>query len=307
MRTRASRFGSALPREFAASARQFFRPQENNMTKSVGVALGGGGAKGLAHIAVLEVLDELGANVTAVSGTSIGAIMGTLYASGMSGAEVRVAIDGILETPETLEAAFTAKRTFGWLELLSIDLGRGYLLQADGFLSEYEKLLPVRNFEELKIPMHVVAADFWDREEVVFDEGPIRPAVAASFCLPGIFKPVVIGESALVDGGCVNPVPFDLLREECDIVIAVDVLGKRLPDGDDLIPGYSDAMFNTFQIAEHTIANLKRKTYPPDIYIEPEITGVKVLEFQKAEQIFEQSQPECDRLRRELESLLTAV
>ncbi len=276
------------------------------MSKTVGVALGGGGAKGLAHIAVLEVLDEIGADVVAVSGTSIGAIMGTLYASGMSGSEVRKAIDDILDTPDTLEEAFTAERTFGWLELLSIDLGRGYLLQADGFLKVYEDLLPVQTFEELKIPMHVVAADFWRREEVVFDKGPIRSAVAASFCLPGIFKPVVIGDTALVDGGCVNPVPFDLIREECDIVIAVDVLGKRLPDGDDLVPGYSEALFNVFQIAEATIARQKRITDPPDIYLEPEISGVKVLEFQKAEQIYEQSAPECERLRTELSCMLDA-
>lgn len=275
------------------------------MTKTVGVALGGGGAKGLAHIAVLEVLDELGADVVAVSGTSIGAIMGTLYASGMSGKEVREAIDAILETPDTLEEAFSAKRTFGWLELLSIDFGRSYLLQADGFLSEFENLLPVSTFEELKRPMHVVAADFWEREEVVFDKGPIRPAVAASFCLPGIFKPVIIGDQVLVDGGCVNPIPFDLIRDECDVLVAVDVLGKREPEHDDLVPDYSDALFNVFQIAERTIANQKRKHHPPDIYIEPDITGVKVLEFQKAESIFEQSQPECDRLKRELEVLLT--
>ena len=274
------------------------------MTKTVGVALGGGGAKGLAHIAVLEVLDELGADVVAVSGTSIGAIMGTLYASGMTGREVREAINDILKTPETLGQAFNAKRTFGWLDLLSIDLGRSYLLQADGFLTEFENLLPVSTFEELKRPMYVVAADFWEREEVVFDRGPIRPAVAASFCLPGIFKPVIIGNQVLVDGGCVNPIPFDLIRDKCDILIAVDVLGKREPSHDDLVPGYSDALFNVFQIAERTIANQKRKHHPPDIYVEPVITGVKVLEFQKADKIFSQSKPECDRLKRELVALL---
>ena len=274
------------------------------MSKKVGVALGGGGAKGLAHIAVLEVLDEMGADVAAVSGTSIGAIIGTLYASGMSGSEVRSAIDDILETPDTLEEAFTAKRTFGWLELLGIDLGRGYLLQADGFLTEFENLLQVRDFENLEIPMHVVAADFWRRKEVVFDAGPIRPAVAASFCLPGIFKPVVIDDTALVDGGCVNPVPFDLIRDECDVVVAVDVLGRRLPNEDDLVPGYSDALFNVFEIAEATIARHKRRSHPPDIYVAPEIAGVRVLDFQKAEQIYEQSKPECERLRKELSRLL---
>jgi NTE family protein len=274
------------------------------MTKTVGVAFGGGGAKGLAHIAVMEVLDDLGVDVVAVSGTSIGAIMGTLYASGMSGKIVREAVDEILDTPDSLKEAIHAKRTFGWLDLLSIDLGRSYLLQADGFLAEYENMLPVKNFEDLRIPMHVVAADFWEREEVVFDQGPIRPAVAASFCLPGVFKPVIIGERVLVDGGCVNPVPFDLIRDECDILVAVDVLGKREPEHDDRVPGYADALSNVFQIAEATIANQKKIAYPPDIYLEPDIVGVKVLEFQKSEQIFEQSRPECDRLKRELEKLL---
>lgn len=275
------------------------------MSRTVGVALGGGGAKGLAHIAVLEVLDELGADVVTVSGTSIGAIMGTLYAAGMSGKEIREAIAGLLEVPDTLEKAFSAKRTFGWLELLSVDLGRSYMLQADGFLTEFENLLQVGTFEELERPMNVVAADFWEREEVVFSSGPIRPAVAASFCLPGIFKPVIIDDQVLVDGGCVNPVPFDLIRDSCDVLVAVDVLGKREPTTKDLMPGYSDAIFNVFQIAERTIANQNREQYPPDIYLEPEIYDVKVLEFNKADEIFAQSQPELDRLKRELEVLLT--
>ena len=97
--------------------------------------------------------------------------------------------------------------------------------------------------------------------------------------------------------------PFDLLRDRCDIVIAVDVLGKRTPD-DDLMPSYSEALFNTFQIAESTIAREKMKRHPPDIYLEPEIHDVKALEFQKSEQIYAQSAAECDRLRSELSEIL---
>ena len=81
-------------------------------------------------------------------------------------------------------------------------------------------------------------------------------------------------------------------------------MGKRVPN-DDLMPSYTDAMFNTFQIAEKTIVNQKLRTHPPDIYIEPAIEGVKVLEFQKSEQIYEQTRPECERLARELDQLLT--
>lgn len=273
------------------------------MTKSVGIALGGGGAKGLAHIAILDVLDELDVDVVAISGTSIGAIIGTLYASGMSAAEIRQAIDSLLATPRSLEEALEAKRLFGWLELLSPELGRKHLLQADAFISELRELLGLENFEELKIPMHVVAADFWNRKEVVFSTGPIMPAVAASFCLPGVFKPVVIDDMVLVDGGSVNPVPFDLIRDRCDILIAVDVLGNRIPK-DDPIPTFMEALFNTFQIAEKTIVIQKLKSHAPDLYIEPAIDNVKVLEFQKAEQIYQQTAPECRRLKSELRSLL---
>jgi len=271
---------------------------------SVGVALGGGGAKGLAHIAVLDVLDRLGVDVVAISGTSIGAVIGALYSAGLSGAEIREAINALLERPDSFDEAWKSKRFFGWLDLLDLELGKSHLLQADGFIEELRKLVGVDRFEDLRIPLHVVAADFWARSEVVFSSGPIMPAVSASFCLPGVFKPVVIGEQVLVDGGCVNPVPFDVIREHCDVLVAVDVLGKREPD-EDLMPSYTEALFNTFQIAEKTIVNQKMRTHPPDIYIEPAIKDVKVLEFQKSAQIYEQSAAECDRLARELDALLS--
>ena len=273
------------------------------MSKTVGIALGGGGAKGLAHIAMLEVLDRLDVNVVAISGTSIGAIIGTLYASGKSAAEVRQAIDALLDTPDNLQEAFESKRLFGWMNLLDLEIGRSHLFQADKFLSELEGLVGVDSLQELAIPMSVVAADFWAREEVVFTSGPVMPAVAASFCLPGVFRPVVIDGRVLVDGGSVNPVPFDLLRDKCDIVVAVDVLGKRVPD-DDLMPNYTEALFNTFQIAEKAIVNSKQKTHPPDIYIEPAIRDVKVLDFDKADSVYAQCASECDRLVSELQALL---
>ena len=273
-------------------------------SKTVGIALGGGGAKGLAHIPILRVLDELGADVVAVSGTSIGAIIGSLYAAGRSGDEVGDAIAEILATPRSFDEALNAKRLFGWIELLGVEFGRSYILEADGFLAELGNHLGVESFDELKIPLKIVAADFWNRKEVVFESGPLMPAIAASFCMPGVFKPVIIEDRALVDGGCVNPVPLDLIRDECDILIAVDVLGNRTPDGD-LIPGMTEALFNTFQIAEKSIATEKMRSHRPDIYIEPDIKDVKVLEFDKADQMYEQVQPDCDRLRSELQALLS--
>lgn len=192
---------------------------------------------------------------------------------------------------------------FGWVDLLDIEFGKNHLLQADSFISKMSEYVAVDFFEDLKMPLKVVAADFWQRQEVVFSTGPLIPAVSASFCLPGVFEPVLIDGKVLVDGGCVNPVPFDLLQEMCDIVIAVDVAGHRVPD-DDLLPSFSEALFNTFQIASSAIAKEKMKRNPADIYLAPAIKDVKVLEFDKFEQIDVQTKPECDRLVTELTRLL---
>jgi NTE family protein len=277
--------------------------KETSMTKTVGISLGGGGAKGLAHIAILEALDEMDIKIDAISGTSIGAIIGTLYASGLTGKEIREAVDALLTMPGSLQEAWAAKRTFGWLEFLSLDLKRSHLLHVDPLVSEVQALLSVQLIEDLKIPMKIVAADFWNRSEVVLESGDIITALRASFCLPGIFKPITIGDQVLVDGGCVNPVPFDLIRDQCDIVIAVDVLGRRVPSGR-VLPNFAEALFNTFQIAEKSIAVQKMNSHPPDIYIEPDIIDVKVLEFQKASQIYKDTQAECERLKQELNQLL---
>jgi NTE family protein len=271
--------------------------------KKVGIALGGGGAKGLAHISMLEVLDDLGVRPHRISGTSVGAIMGAVYASGLTAGEMRKGVAELLATPRTLKEWIDAKQLPGWIDFIDIDVGRGSLLQVDGFLEELEKVIGVSRFEDLAIPLQVVAADFWAREEVIIESGPIIPAVAASFALPGIFKPVVMDGRVLVDGGSVNPLPYDLLLGDCDIVIAVDVSGTRRPT-DDLLPSYSETIFNTFQIAEETILNQKMKTRPPSIFIRPEIEDVKVLEVHKSNQIIEQSKAARYFLRRELEALL---
>jgi NTE family protein len=273
--------------------------------KKVGIALGGGGAKGLAHISMLEVLDGLGVRPHRISGTSIGAIMGVLYSSGLTASEMREGIGDLTATPRTLKELFEAKKLPSWIEFIDIDIGRGSLLQVDRFLEQLETVIGVSQFEDLSIPLQVVAADFWARKEVVFKAGPIIPAVAASFALPGIFKPVVMDGRVLVDGGSVNPLPYDLLLDECDIVIAVDVSGTRQPS-DDLLPSYAETIFNTFQIAEETIVNQKMMAQPPSICVQPEIEDVKVLEFHKADQILEQSKTACDRLREELDALLNS-
>ncbi len=268
----------------------------------IGLALGGGGAKGLAHIPMLQTLDRFSVRPHAIAGTSIGAIMATLYAAGISGDRIREGITDLVATPKSLQDLFDAKQIFAWLEYFDLDIGRGSLFQIDKFLDELENVIGVSCFEELATPLKVVATDFWARDEVVFDHGPIIPAVAASFALPGIFKPVLQQDRVLIDGGSVNPLPYDLLQPDCDFVIAIDVLGQRTPRHD-LLPTYTESLFNTFQIAEKSIVREKFRRRPPDLYIEVEIRDVAVLDFHKVEEILKQAEPARAELEVALERL----
>jgi len=121
--------------------------------------------------------------------------------------------------------------------------------------------------------------------------------------IPGIFNPVVIDKQVLVDGGVVNPVPYDLVLDDCDITIAIDVMGDRT-ESVDLIPSFSESIFNSFQIMQKSILRQKIAARSPDIYISPDIVDIQMLEFYKAEEIFKQAQSASDQLRTELEKLL---
>lgn len=276
------------------------------MNTKFGIALGGGGAKGIAHIPMLEVLDEFGIVPHQISATSIGAVVGILYAAGYSGREIRADVDRMsnLEA-DGLVDSLTERSFFKWFELLDIDWSGKAFFKADTFLTELMRAVNGTRFEDLNIPLKIVAADFWKRTQVVFDSGDLKSALQASMALPGIFKPVVRNGRVFVDGGTVNPVPFDLL-DECDYVIAINVLGTRTESGD-LVPNFSEAVFNTFQIMQTAILQQKLQEHRPDIYLAPDIANIRVLEFYKANQVFSQAESTKDELRRQLESLLERV
>jgi NTE family protein len=151
--------------------------------------------------------------------------------------------------------------------------------------------------------LKVVAADFWKREQVVFETGSLRTAVHPSMAIPGIFNPVVIDQHVLVDGGVVNPVPYDLVLNDCDITIAIDVMGNRT-ESKDLIPSFSESIFNSFQIMQKSIPRQKIAAHPPDICIAPDIVDIQMFEFYKAEEVFKQAQSAKDPLKTEIEKLL---
>lgn len=266
----------------------------------IGVALGGGGAKGLAHIPMLEVLDELGLRPHRVAGCSVGAVIGALYASGMSGKGIRELVDRLtVSEDENWLVSLFSEDVGRWFDFIELRLGKGGLVETSAFLEYLQNELGLERFDELQIPLELVATDFWNREQVVMNSGDLLSAINASMAIPGLFEPVQRDGHVLVDGGLVNPVPYDLLLDECDLVIAIDVLGERTPSGDNG-PSYFESTFNTFQIMQASIMREKLKLHEPDIYSKPAIKNIRVLEFYKADMIYAQAEEERKRLQHEL-------
>ena len=269
---------------------------------SIGLAMGAGGANGLAHILMLEVLDELGLVPDVIAGCSIGSIMGALFASGKSSSEIKAMVDDlVVRKDDTWKDIFLRKDLLQWVQFLDPELGRGGFISGDAFLAFLYEHIQVDTFEDLAIPLYVVATDFWEREEVVYDSGPLLSAIQASMALPGLFSPVRRDGRILIDGGAVNPVPYDTLIESCQVTVAVDVTGQRSPQKD---LSFLDTIFNTFQIMQHSIVREKYTHHPPDISITPDIIDIRALDFHRADTIFEQAGPAKDKLKRELEALL---
>ena len=294
-------------RQNAANSREIQNPGSpaSKRTKKIGIALGGGGAKGLAHILMLEALDELGVKPHLITGCSMGAVIGALYASGRSGSDIRHFIDNLVATKnENWTEALVHKDILEWVKFIDPELGAGGLIDGENFIQYLHKEIQVTDFSELKIPLRIVAADFWKREQVILDQGKLLPAIKASMAFPGLFVPVKIGGRTLMDGGLVNPVPYDLLLGECNITIAVDVTGS-IPVPADLQPSFFDSIFNSIHIMQETIITEKLKNRQPDIFMRPAINGIRMLEFYKAETIYRQTTPAKDDLKRALENLLS--
>lgn len=270
--------------------------------KKVGLALGGGGAKGLAHIPMLEVFDELDIKPHAIAGTSMGAIIGALYASGLSAAEIRNRVSQMV-TPRgaPFHEAISKFLKTDWMKLVDIEFGKNGILKGSKFVDFLCEIMQAKDFADLEIPLNVVAADFWTSEQLVLNKGALLPAINASMALPGVFATVEHQSRTLIDGGGVNPVPFDVLSE-CDYVIAIDVLGS--------MDKYSDNASNVFRtilgmfdIMQKSIVSSKLKSCPPDLYIAPEIVGIDLLEFDRYEEIYIQAESAKKNLYEKLKKI----
>jgi NTE family protein len=273
---------------------------------SVALALGSGGARGLAHILVLEALDELGVQPKIIAGASIGAVIGAAYAAGMSGKEIRgFALDALRERGGFVRRLLAMQFGLVREQFRQIVTLRAPPPQFDAVRIAQEflpQVLPA-SFEDLRIPLLVVATDYWAREEVVFRSGALRPAVAGSMAIPGLVRPVAHAGRVLIDGGATNPLPFDLLRGAADIVIAVDI--TRSQDGAETrVPDPMETLFMATHIMSYTIVNEKLKANRPDLLLRPRVSTFKALDFLRVAAILRAAEPIKAEAKQKLKALL---
>jgi NTE family protein len=180
----------------------------------IGLALSAGGARGLAHVGVIQVLEENNIPIAAIAGTSMGAYVGAVYATGLTGTDL-----------EFLAKEIPNRKALRALLDFNIPPTAG-LIRGNKIRRHLERCLGEQTFEQLKRPLIVVATDLDALQAHIFDSGPVAPAVHASAAIPGICSPVLLNGRRYTDGGAVDPLPVTLLRERFDLdaVIAVNVL-----------------------------------------------------------------------------------
>ena len=181
------------------------------MSKKVHLVLGSGGARGIAHIAVIEELEKRGYEIVEIIGCSMGAVIGGFYASG--------------HLKEYKDWLFNLSRS-DVFDLMDFTFTKQGFVKGEKIFAKLKEMTGDLNIEDFKIPFTVVATDMKNNKEVYFKKGDLFKALRASVSIPGLFTPVIQGNKLLVDGGVLNPLPIDLAKKEKEaIIVAVDLNG----------------------------------------------------------------------------------
>jgi NTE family protein len=181
------------------------------MTKDIALVLSSGGARGLAHIGVIEELEAQGFHISSIAGTSMGALIGGIYAAGK-----------LQEFREWMKSIDKRKM----LELTDLSFSLNHLVKGNRIIDAIKKIVPDTKIEDLSIPYCAVATDLENGREVTFRKGSLFGAIRASISLPGYYEPVRINDMVLIDGGTVNPIPLNrVVRKKGDLLVGVDVSG----------------------------------------------------------------------------------
>lgn len=203
----------------------------------LGIALGGGGVRGAAHVGVLQEIDSAGIKIDRIAGVSAGAVIGCLYAYSQDAKWIEdhfrniwssQSLSGLtsktfFDNGSTKSFIGAVKRTLTDYVIALISLHRNSLIKNDQLREILELLVPVNNFDQLKIPLKIISTDITSGKDLISEEGNLIDALIKSCSIPGIMEPVIEGERVIVDGGVSMPIPISPLLEICDVTVAVDI------------------------------------------------------------------------------------
>lgn len=284
----------------------------------VGLALGGGGARGLAHLGVLKVLESEGIELHLIAGTSFGAIAGAMYAQHPNADQVRQRACDYLSSESFrrtklffIKKHYEEEKRASFMTNLKSYLQKGIFwgisLRRSSFISEQDyvahmsRLFDDKGIEETVIPFFAVAADLAHGSEVVLSEGPIRRAIAASCAIPGVFPPIMIGDAQLIDGGWVNQVPVDpLIQKGADFVIAIDA-SEDTGTVRELTSGL-DIVLRASEITRHTLSS--SQLAKADVVIRPDVGQLHWSDFWRSDEAIRKGEEAAREKIEELKRLL---
>ena len=276
------------------------------MNKNVALVLSSGGARGIAHIGAIEELELQGYNITSIAGTSMGALVGGVYATG--------------KLPE-YKKWLSSLDKLDVFKMVDFTFSTSGLVKGDKIFNEMRKLVPDTNIEDLKIPFTAIATDIINKKEVIFTEGDLFEAIRASISIPSVFTPLQINDSLLIDGGVLNPLPVNRIkRSDNDILVVVNVnafipdnktktteptekknglmsseifkgLQKKLAE---IIPknkkeklGYFNLITETIGLMIYQISTLTLQNHQPDVVINISRRACGNYDFYRAEELIE--------------------
>lgn len=269
----------------------------------IAIALGAGGARGIAHVHALEALDDLGVTPAIIAGTSIGAIMGAGYASGMTGSDIHTYVDQLFNDRRQLLARLFKVRPESVRQFLDDGGLRLGEINIERVLDVFLPPSIPDDFADLTIPLRVVATDYYQNTARFFSKGALRPTLAASAAMPAVFLPVIIDDQVFIDGGTTNPAPFDNLADLADIVVAIDVSGgPRGTPGKR--PGKIDVVYAASQLMQQSIVRAKAESHRVDVLLRPNVEDFRVLDFLRTSHVLDQSKALKDDLKRALEAAI---
>lgn len=262
------------------------------MSKKLGLALGAGGSRGVAHIGVLKALEEEGIAPSYISGCSMGAVVGACYANGM--------------TCEKMLSVVSKLKAVNLIDLSAIPVSRLGLLKGNKMHNLLLSNIGDVTFDELKIPFSCVATDLYSGRLAVLSEGKVAPAVRASSSIPAIFRPVRLDDKLLIDGGVLCRVPTEQVRDMgADVVLAVDVLGNTKESVSE-VKNMLSMVFRVYDIMDYNAFSMKKKLTErgSDVWIEPEIVGLSQYAVKDMEKAYEAGYAAAKAAMQELKAKL---